>query len=165
MRPESYLYSEDHEWMSLVNGIASVGITDYAGSELGDVVYVDLPEIGKAVVKGESMFTVESVKAVSDIYEFDGCAIDFSAHECVDKNKERRELSKKEAALLRLLIEHEGEVVSREQILQIVWGYNVYPTTRTIDNFILNFRKFFEKDSRNPKHFHSIRGIGYKFTK
>jgi len=45
-----------------------VGITDYAGSELGDVVYVDLPEVGKAVIKGESMFTVESVKAVSDIY-------------------------------------------------------------------------------------------------
>ncbi len=68
MRPESYLYSEDHEWLSLVNGVASVGITDYAGSELGDVVYVDLPEVGKAVTKGESMFTVESVKAVSDIY-------------------------------------------------------------------------------------------------
>jgi len=63
-----------------------------------------------------------------------------------------------------LLIEHEGQVVSREQILQIVWGYNVYPTTRTIDNFILNFRKYFETDSRNPQHFHSIRGIGYKFT-
>ncbi len=102
---------------------------------------------------------------MGDVYEFDGCKIDFAAHECIDKNKKTQELSKKEAALLKLLIEHEGEVVSREQILQIVWGYNVYPTTRTIDNFILNFRKFFEKDSRNPRHFHSIRGIGYKFTK
>lgn len=108
---------------------------------------------------------IKEPRAVNDTYEFEGGTIDFAAHECIDKNKQKQELSKKEAALLRLLTEHEGEVVSREQILQIVWGYNVYPTTRTIDNFILNFRKFFEKDSRNPRHFHSIRGIGYKFTK
>ncbi len=121
-----------------------------------------LLRVDKLVTKNKK---IKEPQAVADTYEFDGCVIDFGAHECIDKNKERRELSKKEAALLRLLTEHEGEVVSREQILQIVWGYNVYPTTRTIDNFILNFRKFFEKDSRNPKHFHSIRGIGYKFTK
>jgi two-component system alkaline phosphatase synthesis response regulator PhoP len=101
---------------------------------------------------------------IDDEYSFDGGKINFSAHECYDKNGTRQELSKKEAALLKLLIEREGETVSREQILQIVWGYNVYPTTRTIDNFILGFRKYFEKDSRSPIHFHSIRGVGYKFT-
>lgn len=121
-----------------------------------------LLRVEKLVTKNKK---IKEPQMVSDIYEFNGCVIDFAAHECVDKNKQRQELSKKEAALLRLLTEHEGEVVSREQILQIVWGYNVYPTTRTIDNFILNFRKFFERDSRNPKHFHSIRGIGYKFTR
>lgn len=121
-----------------------------------------LLRVDKLVTKNKK---IKEPHAVSDIYEFEGCKIDFAAHECTDKNKKVQELSKKEAALLKLLIEHEGEVVSREQILQIVWGYNVYPTTRTIDNFILNFRKYFEKDSRNPKHFHSIRGIGYKFTK
>ncbi|MBE2288745.1 MAG: response regulator transcription factor [Chitinophagaceae bacterium] len=121
-----------------------------------------LLRVDKLVTKNKK---IKEPQAVSDTYEFEGCVIDFSAHECVDKNGEHRELSKKEAALLRLLTEHEGEVVSREQILQIVWGYNVYPTTRTIDNFILNFRKFFETDSRNPRHFHSIRGIGYKFTR
>jgi two-component system alkaline phosphatase synthesis response regulator PhoP len=121
-----------------------------------------LLRVDKLVTKNKK---IKEPQTVNDTYEFDGCIIDFSAHECIDKNKQKTELSKKEAALLRLLTEHEGEVVSREQILQIVWGYNVYPTTRTIDNFILNFRKFFEKDSRNPRHFHSIRGIGYKFTK
>lgn len=121
-----------------------------------------LLRVDKLVTKNKK---IKEPQAVADTYEFDGCIIDFSAHECTDKNGQRQELSKKEAALLRLLVEHEGEVVSREQILQIVWGYNVYPTTRTIDNFILNFRKFFEVDSRNPKHFHSIRGIGYKFTR
>ncbi len=121
-----------------------------------------LLRVDKLVTKNKK---IKEPQTIGDIYEFDGCKIDFGAHECIDKNKKSQELSKKEAALLKLLVEHEGEVVSREQILQIVWGYNVYPTTRTIDNFILNFRKFFEKDSRNPRHFHSIRGIGYKFTK
>ena len=120
-----------------------------------------LLRVGKLITKNKK---IKEPQSISDVYEFDGCRIDFSAHECVDKNGERQELSKKEAALLKLLVEHEGNVVSREQILQIVWGYNVYPTTRTIDNFILNFRRYFEKDTRNPAHFHSIRGIGYKFT-
>ena len=120
-----------------------------------------LLRVDKLIIKNKK---IKEPQSVADVYEFEGCKIDFAAHECVDKNGERQELSKKEAALLKLLVEHEGDVVSREQILQIVWGYNVYPTTRTIDNFILNFRKYFEEDSRNPRHFHSVRGIGYKFT-
>jgi two-component system alkaline phosphatase synthesis response regulator PhoP len=121
-----------------------------------------LLRVDKLITKNKK---IREPQSIGDTYEFDGCKIDFSAHECIDKAGATQELSKKEAALLKLLVEHEGEVVSREQILQIVWGYNVYPTTRTIDNFILNFRKYFEIDSRNPTHFHSIRGIGYKFTK
>lgn len=73
-------------------------------------------------------------------------------------------LTKKEALLLKLLVENRGQVVSREKILQNVWGYNVYPSTRTIDNFILAFRKYFEPDAKMPVHFHSLRGVGYKFT-
>jgi len=73
-------------------------------------------------------------------------------------------LTKKEAMLLKLLIDRKGEVVSRQQILQSVWGYDVYPSTRTIDNFILKFRRNFEQDSKEPQHFLSIRGIGYKFA-
>ena len=65
--------------------------------------------------------------------------------------------------LLKLLIDRRGEVVSRQQILQSVWGYDVYPSTRTIDNFILSFRKYFEKDPKNPEYFLSVRGVGYKF--
>jgi len=72
-------------------------------------------------------------------------------------------LTKKEALLLKLLIENKGSVVSRERILHTVWGYNVYPSTRTIDNFILAFRKYFEADPRNPRFFISLRGVGYKF--
>ena len=97
-------------------------------------------------------------------YEFGKNKIDFKAQECFTKSGEKILLTKKEIMLLKLLIENKNEVVTREKILQSVWGYNVYPTTRTIDNFILNFRKYFEADSRNPHHFHSVRGVGYKFT-
>ena len=98
------------------------------------------------------------------MYEFGNNKIDFNAQTAQTWNKEHVELSRKEAMLLKLLIENKNDVVTREKILQVVWGYNVYPTTRTIDNFILNFRKYFEQDSRNPKHFHSVRGVGYKYT-
>lgn len=101
---------------------------------------------------------------IGDVYSFGNNTIDFKAHEATIKNAERIQLSKKEAMLLKLLIENKNEVVPREKILQTVWGYNVYPTTRTIDNFILNFRKYFEEDSRNPQYFHSVRGVGYKYT-
>ena len=73
-------------------------------------------------------------------------------------------LTKREVMLLKLLIDRQNEVVSRQQILQVVWGYDVFPSTRTIDNFILSFRKYFEQDQKEPKYFHSIRGVGYKFT-
>lgn len=72
-------------------------------------------------------------------------------------------LTKKEIMLLKLLIDRKDEVVSRNEILQNVWGYDVFPSTRTIDNFILAFRKYFEEDPKNPEHFLSIRGVGYKF--
>ncbi len=68
MYPESYRYTKDHEWVLVEGGIATIGITDYAQKELGDIVYVDLPRPGDAVVAGKSMGSVESVKAVSDVY-------------------------------------------------------------------------------------------------
>ncbi|HUR11523.1 MAG TPA: response regulator transcription factor [Flavitalea sp.] len=102
--------------------------------------------------------------SITDIYRFGQNTVDFKAQEATDKNGQRIQLSKKETMLLKLLIENKNEVVPREKILQTVWGYNVYPTTRTIDNFILSFRKYFEEDSRNPLFFHSVRGVGYKYT-
>ncbi len=74
------------------------------------------------------------------------------------------ELSKREIELLQLFFEKSGQVVSRDEILDRLWGKDVFPTSRTIDNYILAFRKIFEKDPKNPVFFHSIRGVGYKFT-
>ena len=101
---------------------------------------------------------------VGNSYSFGDNLIDFKAQEASTKSGQKIQLSKKETMLLKLLIENKNEVVPREKILQAVWGYNVYPTTRTIDNFILSFRKYFEEDSRNPKYFHSVRGVGYKYS-
>jgi two-component system alkaline phosphatase synthesis response regulator PhoP len=101
---------------------------------------------------------------LEEVYRFGGNQIDFKAQQARNARGEEFPLSKKEAMLLKLLIENRNTVVSREKILQAVWGYQVFPTTRTIDNFILSFRKNFEQDSRDPLFFHSIRGVGYKFT-
>jgi two-component system, OmpR family, alkaline phosphatase synthesis response regulator PhoP len=73
-------------------------------------------------------------------------------------------LSKREIELLQLFYEKEGLVISRDEILDLIWGKDQFPTSRTIDNYILSFRKLFEKDPRNPQFFHSIRSVGYKFT-
>lgn len=62
------LFTEDHEWISVEGGVATVGITIHAQEQLGDLVFVDLPEIGRTVAKGESIVVVESVKAASDVY-------------------------------------------------------------------------------------------------
>jgi two-component system alkaline phosphatase synthesis response regulator PhoP len=73
--------------------------------------------------------------------------------------------TKREVQLLELFVEKEGKVISRNEILDRLWGSEQIPTSRTIDNYILNFRKLFETDPKNPRHFHSIRGVGYKFTR
>jgi two-component system alkaline phosphatase synthesis response regulator PhoP len=73
-------------------------------------------------------------------------------------------LTKREIELLQLFQSKKDEVVSRDEILSALWGNDQYPTGRTIDNYILNFRKIFEEDPKNPRYFHSIRGVGYKFT-
>lgn len=120
-----------------------------------------LLRVQKLIEKNKKLLDKDTI---GDTYTFGNNRIDFDAQEAITKNGEKIQLSKKEAMLLKLLIENKNEVVPREKILQTVWGYNVYPTTRTIDNFILNFRKYFEEDSRNPRYFHSVRGVGYKYS-
>lgn len=96
------------------------------------------------------------------LYEWDDRAVDFISLEA--RNGERvYQLSQKEAMLMKLFIEHEGEVLSRDTILDKVWGYDVYPSTRTVDNFLVKLRKYFEQDPANPKYLQSVRGLGYRF--
>jgi two-component system alkaline phosphatase synthesis response regulator PhoP len=118
-----------------------------------------LLRVAKLIQKSNAGTSIPSV----DKYSFSENYFDFNSLEATTFSGQKITLTKKEAMLLKLLIDHKNTVVSRERILQTVWGYNVFPNTRTIDNFILNFRKYFERDVRNPLHFISIRGIGYKF--
>ena len=66
--PSDLLYTKDHEWIKIENGIATVGITDYAQGELGDIIFIELPEIGDSVQAEDSIGTIEAVKTVADIY-------------------------------------------------------------------------------------------------
>lgn len=102
-------------------------------------------------------------KASGNEYEFGGNHINFSTYEASNYKGEKLKLTKKESLLLKLLIDRKNEVVSREEILESVWGYDIYPSTRTIDNFILAFRKYFEEKPREPKYFFSVRSVGYQF--
>ena len=66
--PKNYLYSKDHEWVLEENGICTVGITDFAQSELGEIVFIELPKVGKEVSPGQTVCVIESTKAASDVY-------------------------------------------------------------------------------------------------
>ena len=89
--------------------------------------------------------------------------VDFRAF-LVHQGDQERELSAKETMILRCLAERPGEVVTREDILDRVWGYDAFPTTRTIDNFIVRLRRLLEPDPQNPRYIHTIRGKGYRLT-
>ena len=107
--------------------------------------------------------THKGLESATDVIRFGGNHINFTTFEATGQQG-RFTLTKKEAMLLKLLIDRKNVVISRQHILSAVWGYDVYPSTRTIDNFILAFRKYFEEDPAHPKYFLSIRGIGYKFV-
>ena len=94
-----------------------------------------------------------------------GFRVDFTSYTVQGADGvEVHQFSKREIELLALFHEKEGKVISRNEILDRVWGTDQFPTSRTIDNYILVFRKLFEPDPKNPKHFFSIRGVGYKFV-
>ncbi|MCS6991045.1 MAG: response regulator transcription factor [Chitinophagales bacterium] len=102
--------------------------------------------------------------SATDVFRFGGNEINFSSFTARGVGGKEFRLTQREAALLRLLVDRRNEVVSRKEILETVWGYDVMPTTRTIDNFIVAFRKYFEPDPRKPRYFQSIRGVGYRFV-
>ncbi|MEK0423445.1 MAG: hypothetical protein RLZ95_1355 [Bacteroidota bacterium] len=118
-----------------------------------------LLRVSKLIQKNNKLIQLPTIEN----YTFSENCFDFESSEAINYLGEKIMLTKKEAMLLKLLIDNKNKVVSREHILQTVWGYNVFPNTRTIDNFILNFRKYFEKDAKQPVHFISMRGVGYKF--
>ena len=96
------------------------------------------------------------------VFTFGGNCIDFDSG-LADCRQGRVRLTEQELKLLKLFVQMPGQPLSRDKILQIGWGYSGRMSTRTVDNFIVRFRKYFEKDPRQPRHFKSLRGVGYIF--
>ena len=106
---------------------------------------------------------VNNTKSIST-FELNQKQIDFDNYQILSNTGDVIFLTKKETALLQFLVAKKNQVVSREEILNEIWGYEVYPSTRTIDNFITTFRKYFESNPKTPGLFQSVRGVGYKLN-
>jgi two-component system, OmpR family, alkaline phosphatase synthesis response regulator PhoP len=117
----------------------------------------------RAILKRWDWYRNASATAATAVLRFGGNEVDFRTFHARAWNGEAQELTEKEAMILKVLAEHAGEIVSREDLLERVWGYDVFPSTRTVDNFILRLRKRFERDSASPRHFLTVWGVGYRF--
>ena len=100
---------------------------------------------------------------IQQVFTFGEFRIDFSRYEFTGINGQIFPLTKREGALLMLLVSKRNQAVAREEILEKVWGMDVFPGSRTIDNFLINFRRYVGDNPRNPVYFHSVRGVGYMF--
>jgi len=117
----------------------------------------------RAILRRWDWYRNASATAATAVLRFGGNEVDFRAFRARSWNGVSQELTEKEAMILKVLAEHPGEIVSREDLLERVWGYDVFPSTRTVDNFILRLRKRFEHDPANPRHFLTVWGVGYRF--
>lgn len=134
------------------------------GLKLGADDYISKPFDLEELLLRIAILLRRTPRNAENIFRFEGGEINFSTYEIKDRQGKKINLSKREIALLELLSSNINKVISRDQIIEKLWNENENASSRTIDNFILNFRKYFELNPREPRHFHSIRGVGYKFT-
>jgi DNA-binding response OmpR family regulator len=141
-------------------------IDEVLGLELGADDYVTKPfSVRKLLARIRAILRRDS-EIVPDIEEcsFGNIHINFKSMEAT-KNKETIDLSTMEFKVLKYFCQRENTVIDRSKLLDEVWGYENYPSTRTVDNFILSLRKKIEDDHSNPKHLITLHGAGYKFIK
>jgi len=136
------------------------------GLELGADDYVTKPfGIRELLARIKALLRRKGeIKKEIDEYTFGEIEIDFKKQE-TRKKKKLLKLSAKEYEIMKYMILHEGEVITREKLLNDVWGYESFPTTRTVDNYILSLRKKIEDNATKPKHLLTVHTAGYKFVK
>ncbi|MBP1683493.1 MAG: DNA-binding response regulator [Ignavibacteriaceae bacterium] len=136
------------------------------GLEIGADDYVTKPFSIRELLARVKALIRRSTYEPGDIEKvaFANLKIDFKKQEML-KGENPVRLSATEYRILHYFIDHEGEVISRDKFLDEVWGYDSYPTTRTVDNYILSLRKKIEDDPAKPKHLLTIHKVGYKFVK
>jgi two-component system alkaline phosphatase synthesis response regulator PhoP len=139
-----------------------------AGLKLGANDYLPKPfDLEELLLRVQVLIKTKEKQqaAATDTLKIGDWEVVYATYEVRHLQSDARQLlTKREIELLQLFQSKQEEVVSRDEILSALWGNDQYPTGRTIDNYILNFRKIFEPDPKNPLYFHSIRGVGYKFT-
>lgn len=137
-----------------------------AGLKLGANDYLPKPfDLEELLLRVRVLVGNNPKRTIVDELTIGKMHINFGAVEVTNlETGQKHELTKRELELLQFFNQHRDEVVSRDELLNSLWKNDQFPTGRTIDNYILNFRKLFEPDPKNPIYFHSIRGIGYKFT-
>jgi DNA-binding response OmpR family regulator len=136
------------------------------GLEIGADDYVTKPfSIRELVARVKALLRrPQEIRPEVEEYSFSNVYLNFKKQEA-KKGAELIELSVMEFKVMKYFIQREGEVIERNKLLDEVWGYENYPSTRTVDNFILNLRKKIEDDHSNPKHLLTVHGAGYKFVK
>lgn len=134
------------------------------GLELGADDYITKPfSIRELMARVKALLRRSNVKKEENIIKFGDVVVNFKTRE-VTKGTQNVELTLKEFELLKLLIKNKGNILTRELLLDKIWGYEYIGETRTVDVHIRHLRKKVESDDKNPQYIQTIRGVGYKFT-